>query len=156
VNPALLKRTTFIAADAERQADFYTSVFGFQRWYDHELGVDHRYPPTGAPDGARARLIILQAQDPQVGMIGFLQYLDAALPEAPRAEGRLRIGDPVLVLNVADVDEVHRRAIEAGATIGSPPTIWEVPQREGGGVTRLKMLSLFDPEGHYCEVSTRL
>ena len=156
MTPAVLKRTTFIATDAQRQADFYASVFGFDRWYDHELKVDHRYPPTGAPDGARARLIILQAQDPQVGMIGFLQYLEAALPEAPKASGRLRPGDPVLVFNVADVEEVHRRAIDAGATIGSAPTVWEVPQREGVGVTRLKMLSLFDPEGHYCEVSTRL
>jgi catechol 2,3-dioxygenase-like lactoylglutathione lyase family enzyme len=157
MTPALLKRTTFIVADAERQADFYCSVFGFTRWYDHELGVDHRYPPTGAPDGARAKLVICQAQDPQVGMIGFLQYLDAVIEAAPRGtESRLRIGDPVLVLNVADIDAVHERAIAAGATISSPPTIWEVPQREGSGVTRLKMLSLFDPEGHYCEVSTRV
>jgi catechol 2,3-dioxygenase-like lactoylglutathione lyase family enzyme len=156
MTPALLKRTTFIAADAQRQADFYAGVFGFLRWYDHELNVDHRYPPTGAPEGARARLVILQAQDPQVGMIGFLQYLDVTLPDAPRAAGQLRIGDPVLVLNVADVVEVHRRAVAAGATICSPPTTWEVPRRDGPGVTRLNMLSLFDPEGHYCEVSTRV
>jgi hypothetical protein len=89
-------------------------------------------------------------------MIGFLQYLDVQLPAAQRAEGQLRIGDPVLVLNVVDVDAVHVRAIEAGAKISSPPVIWEVPQRGGPGVTRLKMLSFFDPEGHYCEVSTRL
>jgi catechol 2,3-dioxygenase-like lactoylglutathione lyase family enzyme len=156
VTPALFKRTTFIAADAARLADFYTSVFGFTRWYDHELGVDHRFPPTGAADGARARLIICQAQDPQVGMIGFLQYLDVFLPDAPRVQGKLRIGDPVLVFNVADVDAVHRLAVEAGATISSPPVVWEVPQRDGPGVTRLKMLSFFDPEGHYCEVSTRV
>jgi hypothetical protein len=78
------------------------------------------------------------------------------LPAAACAQGQLRIGDPVLVLNVADVDAVHARAIEAGAKISSPPVIWEVPQRDGPGFTRLKMLSFFDPEGLYCEVSTRL
>lgn len=153
---ALLKRTTFIVRDAEAQADFYQAVFGFTRWYDHELAVDHRYPPTGAPDGARARLIICQAQDADVGMIGFLQFLEAELPQRAAGGGRLRIGDPVLVLNDADVDAVHQRALAAGATISSPPTVWEVPRRDGPGVTRLKMLCLFDPEGHYCEVSTRL
>jgi catechol 2,3-dioxygenase-like lactoylglutathione lyase family enzyme len=156
MTPGLLKRTTFIVRDAEAQADFYAAVFGFSRWYDHELAVDRRYPPTGAPDGARARLIICQAQDPQVGMIGFLQFLDAALEARPSGDGQLRIGDPVLVLNVADVDDTHARAVAAGARISSPPTVWEVPQRDGPGVTRLKMLCLFDPEGHYCEVSTRL
>jgi catechol 2,3-dioxygenase-like lactoylglutathione lyase family enzyme len=110
MTPGLLKRTTFIVRDAEAQADFYAAVFGFSRWYDHELAVDHRYPPTGAPDGARARLIICQAQDPQVGMIGFLQFLDAALEARPGGDGQLRIGDPVLVLNVADVDDTHARA----------------------------------------------
>jgi len=156
VTPALLKRVTFIAADAERLADFYTAVFGFTRWYDHELAVDHRFPPTGAPDQARAKLIICQAQDDEVGMIGFLQYLDVEPTAAPSGHGQLQIGDPVLVLNVIDVDAVHARAIEAGATISSPPVVWEVPKREGPGVTRLKMLSFFDPEGHYCEVSTRI
>jgi len=156
VTPALLKRTTFIAADAERLADFYGSVFGFTRWYDHELAVDHRFPPTGAPDRARARLIICQAHDPTIGMIGFLQYLDMELPTAARVSGELRVGDPVLVLNVTDVDAVQARALEAGATISSPPVVWEVPRREGPGTTRLKMLSFFDPDGHYCEVSTRV
>jgi catechol 2,3-dioxygenase-like lactoylglutathione lyase family enzyme len=157
VNAALLKRTTFLAADAERQASFYTAVLHLTRWYDHELSVDHRYPPTGAPHGARAKLVILQSQDPAVGMIGFLQYLDAPLRIIrPGEAGQLRVGDPVLVFNAPDVDEVHERAVRHGATISSAPAVWEVPQREGSGSTRLKMLSFFDPEGHYCEVSTRL
>ena len=156
MSAAVLKRTTFIVADAERQARFYAQVFGLERWYDRDLAVDYRYPPTGAADGARAKLIILRSQDPQIGMIGFLQYLDAALDSAPRSDARLRIGDSVLVLNDSDVDAVHARAVEAGAHVSSPPTVWEVPRRDGPGVTRLKMLCFFDPEGQYCEVSTHL
>jgi len=157
VSTAILKRTTFVVADAERLADFYVAVFGFARWYDHELGVDHRFPPTGLPDGARAKLIICRARAPQIGMLGFLQYLDPPMPARPaRTDFRLAPGEPVLVLNCDDVDAVHARAVAAGATIGTPPTVWEVPRREGGGVTRLKMLCFFDPEGHYCEVSTHL
>jgi hypothetical protein len=51
--------------------------------------------PADRCSGRRAaRLIICQAQDANVGMIGFLQYLDVQLPAAARAEGQLRIGDP--------------------------------------------------------------
>jgi len=154
----LLKRTTFICADAKALADFYQSVFEARRWYDHELEVDARFPPTGLADGAPARLIILQVDDPAVGMLGLLQYLappDDWIRPTPPADGRLRIGDAVLVWNVPDVDATHLRAVAAGAIISAPPTDWTVPAREGSGVTRLRMMALFDPEGHYLEVSAR-
>jgi catechol 2,3-dioxygenase-like lactoylglutathione lyase family enzyme len=152
---ARLRRTTFLSADAEAMARFYEQVFGCTRWYDHELAVDARFPPTGLPDGARAHLVMVRAQDPEVGMLGFLQYLDAA-PERTPGAAQLRIGDPVLVWNTTDVDALHARAVAAGGRIATPPAEWTVPAREGSGVTRLRMLSLFDPEGHYCEVSQRL
>lgn len=157
IEAALLRRTTFLCADAARLADFYCVVFGFTRHYDHSLAVDARFPPTGAPDGARARLVILKSRDPTVGMLGFLQYeqdLPGGMP-AP-ADGRVRLGEPVLVFGTDDVHALASRATRAGATIATPPTDWEVPSRDGDGVTRLRTLCFFDPEGHYCEVSQRV
>ena len=157
IEAALLRRTTFLCADAARLADFYCVVFGFTRHYDHPLAVDARFPPTGAPDGARARLIILKSRDPTVGMLGFLQYkqdLPGGMP-AP-ADGRVRLREPVLVFGTDDVHALASRATRAGATIATPPTDWEVPSRDGDGVTRLRTLCFFDPEGHYCEVSQRV
>lgn len=158
-DPALFRRTTWICADAERMADFYAAVFGMRRWYDQTLAVDARFPPTGAPDQSRARLIILQATHPDVGMIGFLSYLDReARPSGGTQgpEGRVRLGETVKVFNCADIEALHVRAAAAGARIPSPPADWSVPARDGAGVTRLRMLCFFDPEGGYCEVSQRL
>ncbi len=159
MNPSLFKRTTYVCADAVGLADFYAAVFGMTRWYDHELAVDARFPPTGAADGARARLIVLQAEDPGVGMLGFLQYLDDPAPgpaPGPPADRRVRTGASIKVFNCADVDAVHGRAVAAGAQICSAPVVWSVPARDGGPATRLKMFCFFDPEGHYCEASQRL
>jgi catechol 2,3-dioxygenase-like lactoylglutathione lyase family enzyme len=159
VDQPLFRRTTYLCADAERMADFYAAVFGMTRWYDHTLAVDSRFPPTGAASGAPARLIVMQAEDPTVGMIGFLQFLDPPPGSAPLsapADGRVRVGDTVKVFNCADVEAAHARALAAGAVIATPPTVWAVPAREGGGETRLKMFCFFDPEGHYCEASQRL
>ncbi|MFM8749066.1 VOC family protein [Rhabdaerophilum sp.] len=157
--PALFRRTTWICADAEHMADFYAAVFGMKRWYDQTLAVDARFPPTGAPDQAPARLIMLQATHPELGMIGFLSYIGglpgASATMAP-ADGQLRPGQTVKVFNCTDVEALHQRAVSAGAIISSPPAEWSVPAREGGGVTRLKMLCFFDPEGGYCEVSQRV
>lgn len=157
IEAALLRRTTFVCVDAERLADFYCVVFGFTRHYDHALAVDARFPPTGAPDGARARLIILKARDPTVGMLGFLQFEQELPGRVPApADGRVRIREPVLVFGTDDVHALASRAQRAGASISTPPSDWEVPSRDGDGVTRLRTLCFFDPEGHYCEVSQRL
>lgn len=150
-----LRRTTFLTGDAEAMASYYEMVFQMRRWYDHRLAVDHRFPPTGLPDGAPARLIILQAEDPEVGMIGFLAF-EALLPARPVATGPLAIGDLVLVFNTGDVDDLCARAERAGGTIVSPASDWSVPARDGSGVTRLRMAALRDPEGRYAEISQRL
>jgi predicted enzyme related to lactoylglutathione lyase len=147
-----LRRITWITADAERMADFYGQLFGMRRWYDQPLAVDHRFPPTGLADAAPARLIICQAEDPLVGMIGFLQYQD--LPaRPPRAPDLLGVGDYVLVFNTDDVAALADRAVAAGGRIATPPQVWEVPAQNGSGMKKLCMMSLFDPEGRYLEVS---
>jgi catechol 2,3-dioxygenase-like lactoylglutathione lyase family enzyme len=150
-----LRRTTFLTRDAEAMARYYETVFQMRRWYDQRLAVDHRFPPTGLEDGAPARLVVLQAVDPDVGMLGFLQF-DHELPTRPASLGPLAIGDLVLVFNTDDLNALCVRAEDAGGTIVVRPAIWSVPDRQGIGTTRLKMLALRDPEGRYAEVSQRL
>lgn len=152
MNP--LKRTTFITRDADAAARFYEDVFGWTRWYDQVLTADRRFPPTGSDRDAPVRLVILEASDPLVGKLGFLEYLDApwAFDEpAPRTE--VRPGEPILVVATKDVDGVHERAVAAGATVVTPPVDWTVPKPGGDGEIRLRSVSLFDPEGIYLEVS---
>jgi len=152
----LLRRTTFIVPDASAAAKFYADVFGFRTWYDNELAVDRRFPPA-APDGARAHLVILQVEDPRVGMLGFLQYLDPPFDTSvPTLRTKVRMGEPILVIETQDVDAAHRRAESAGANIVTPPVDWEVPGNDGVSVIRLRTMSFFDLNGIYVEVNQRM
>ena len=154
----ILKRTTFIVADAEAAAAFYRSVFGWTVWYDNIVRADKRFPPSGAPDGAEVRLIILEALDPKVGKLGLLEYLDPPFdPGTPArtltGRTRVRMGEPILVVETEDIEGIHTRALAAGATVVTSPVDWEVPASDGESSIKLRTVSLFDPNGIYLEVS---
>ena len=149
----LFRRTTFIVPDAAAAARFYVDVFGWTPWYDNVLAVDRRFPPA-APDGARAHLIILKVEDERIGMLGLLQYLEAPFDTAvPVNRSKVRMGEPILVIETRDIDGVHERARAAGANIVTPPVDWTVPSNDGQGVIHLRTMSLFDPNGIYMEVN---
>ncbi len=150
----VLKRTTFIVADAASSASFYQDVFGWTVWYDNLLQADPRFPPSGAPDMAEVRLIILEAADPRIGKLGLLQYLDPPF-DTGTIQGRtkIRMGEPILVIETENVDGVYERALAAGASVVTEPVDWEVPAPDGKSVINLRTISLFDPNGIYMEVS---
>ena len=104
----VLKRTTLIVRDAERSLAFYRDVLGMTVWYDDEIVLSGHGLAAGGP-GDRTRLVILQAEDPVIGMLGLLQFTAPPL-DAPAGERqRLAIGDVVFVMQTDDVDAVHRR-----------------------------------------------
>jgi catechol 2,3-dioxygenase-like lactoylglutathione lyase family enzyme len=149
----ILRRTTFVVPDADTAARFYQKVFGWTRWYDNELAVDRRFPPAG-PDRARAHLVIMKVEDDRIGMIGFLQYLEPPFDTAvPVGRSKVRMGEPILVIETTDIEGVHRRAVEAGANVVTAPVDWTVPSNDGKGIIRLRSMSLFDPNGVYMEVN---
>jgi len=154
MDTAILKRTTFIVADAEAAAGFFRHVFGWSTWYDNVVRADHRFPPSGAADATEVRLVILQAKDQKIGKLGLLEY-----PDPPFDSGRLehrskvRMGEPILVIETEDVDALHARALEAGARVVTEPVDWEVPSPDGASKIRLRSVSMFTPDGIYIEVS---
>lgn len=151
----VLLRTTFIVADIAAAVAFYTDVFGWRVVYDTVLNVDRRFPPA-APDGARSRLVVLQAEDPDIGGLGFMSYLDDDIPSGPsRDRTSLRQGEAILVIRSRDPDLIHERIKATGAVIVAPPADWEVPGPATGQVIRLRTMSLFDPNGIYIEVNLR-
>ncbi len=150
----ILKRTTFVVADAEASAQFYVKVFGWTVWYDNIVKADHRFPPSGAPDKAEVKLVIVQAADPKIGKLGFLEYLDPPFDTgAPKDRTMIRMGEPILVIETEDVDGVYRRATELGANVVTAPVDWEVPSPDGQSVIHLRSVSMFDPNGIYMEIS---
>ncbi|MDX1515932.1 MAG: VOC family protein [Woeseiaceae bacterium] len=151
----LLKRTTFIVGDARASARFYTEVFGWTVWYDNIVEADERFPPSGAAGRAPVRLIILQAADPKIGKLGLLEYLDPPFDTGtPEKRTRVRMGEPILVIETDDVDALYERAVTAGADVVTAPVDWTVPSPTGNDVIRLRSISMFDPNGIYMEVST--
>ncbi len=80
---SILRRTTFIVADAQRSAGFYEKVFGWTRFYDHSLTARAGFPPVG-PRDEPVKLVLLKAEDPLIGMVGFLQYLEPPFDTALR------------------------------------------------------------------------
>ncbi len=150
----ILKRTTFIVRDAEKAAAFYREVFGWSVWYDNIVAADHRFPPSGAPDKADVRLVILEAADPRIGKLGLLEYLDPPFDTGVRSSrDKVRMGEPILVIETDDVDGVYERAVAAGADVVTTPVDWEVPTPDGQSTIHLRTVSMFDPNGIYMEVS---
>lgn len=151
----ILKRTTFIVLDAERSANFFQSVFGWQVWYDNELEVDERFPPSGAPNNALAKLVILDTADHTLGKLGLLQYLEPPFDTGVLGNRhKIRMGEPILVVNTPDVDEVHEKAVAAGANVVTAPVNWTVPAPQGSQSIQLRTISLFTPDGIYMEISS--
>jgi len=153
---AILRRTTFIVPDARAAAAFYESVFGWTRFYDHSLIAKAGFPPVG-PNDEPVELVLLKAEDPRVGMVGFLQYVNAPFDTAvPTRRTKVRMGESILVVQCDDVNAVHASAIAAGATVSMPPTDWTVPSHDGKSVIHLRSMSMFDPNGVYSEINQHL
>ncbi len=150
----IFKRTTFVVENAKTSAEFYSYVFGWPIWYDNILEADHRFPPIGSESNSNVHLIILDAADAKIGKLGFLQFLHAPVEQnTGQARTNLRVGDPILVIEYQDIDQVYQRAIEKEARVITPPVDWQVPGPEKDSTINLRTISLFDPNGIYMEVS---
>lgn len=152
---SILKRTTFIVSDAEKAANFYEEVFGWTRWYDNRVEVHANLVPA-TPANALAHLVIMRARDPAIGMLAFMQYVNASFEAAvPIQRNRLRSGAAILVIETTEIEAVHERAQRAGASIVAAPTHWEVPAPRAGERIQLCTMSCFDPNGIFLEINLR-
>jgi catechol 2,3-dioxygenase-like lactoylglutathione lyase family enzyme len=153
----ILLRSTFIVGDLDAAIRFYTEAFGWRVAYDNVLAVDWRFPPT-APDGAPARLVFFESasDDPEIGGIGFMKYLNHSMTPGPSKHRKtVGEGEAILVVKSADPDAAYQRILKTEAVVVAPPTDWTVPGAVKGQVIRLRTMSLFDPNGIYLEVNLR-
>ena len=151
----VLLRPTFIVDDIQRAIDFYTFVFDWTVTFDRVIKVDRRFPPA-APDQARSRLVVFRIDDPEVGGIGFMQYLDHPIaPGASKHRKALAKNEAILVVRSLDPYETYTRIQQTDAVLVAPPTDWDVVGEREGETIRLCTMSLFDPNGLYIEVNLR-
>lgn len=151
--PTDVRRTTFIVRDMERSLRFWRDALGLQVNYDTVVTTSGVALPAGAP-GAKARLVLLNANDPWVGWVGLMQWTDPPLPDPGAYPRRLGPGAAVVVVNTDDVD---RRCVAAAAVPGtavtSPPRLQEYPGRNGGPAIRVRGCNVFDPDGTLVEIN---
>jgi catechol 2,3-dioxygenase-like lactoylglutathione lyase family enzyme len=149
----VLLRSTFIVGDIDAAIGFYSAVFSWRLAYDNVLAVDRRFPPAAA-DGAAARLVFFQGDDPEIGGIGFMKYLHHQMPPGPSKHRKtVGEGEAILVVKSADPDATHQKILRTEAVVVAPPSDWTVPSPVPGQVIRLRTMSLFDPNGIYLEVN---
>lgn len=150
---SVLRRTTLIVRDMEKSLEFYQGVLGMELHYDNEITLGGDLLPAGN-EGDLTRLVMLKCEDPVIGMIGLLQWIDPILP-APKISYEVTYGNPIFVSAVDDAEAVYEKAKEIGCVIRAPLSEAEYPAA-GGGIVKVRSVGLFDPDGHFFEANQRL
>ncbi len=154
--PTDIRRVTMIVRDMENSLKLYRDVMGLKVNYDAVLPMSGVALPAGQP-GAKARLVLLNGNDPFIGWIGLMEWLDPKLPDPGPYPSRMGIGDHVIVTNTQDID---RRCAEAakipGVTVTAPPRAQQYPGRNGAPPINVRGCNFFDPDGTLIELNQLL
>ena len=148
------RRVTMMVNQMEPALTIYRDILGMEVYYDQEIVVSGKGVPAGEP-GAKTRLVILRCNDPYIGMLGILQYINPPLPAPdPRpVPNRVKAGEIVFVMNNENVEATYEKLKEIeGIEMVAEPHVSEYP-RDGGGVFRVMGISFFDPNGYFIELN---
>jgi catechol 2,3-dioxygenase-like lactoylglutathione lyase family enzyme len=146
----VIKRTTLIVRDIEAAKRWYQRVLGMAPYYDDEVVLSGVGLAAGKA-GDRTRLVIMQAEDPEIGMIGLLQWIDPPLP-APEIPTSVGYGNPTFVVRSDDCRGAWEAAKKLGAHIHADPHEWSIKGADGL-VKHFVSIGLFDPDGHFYEIN---
>jgi catechol 2,3-dioxygenase-like lactoylglutathione lyase family enzyme len=146
----IVKRTTLIVRDIQRSRRWYEYVMGMSVYYDSEFVLSGVGLAAGKA-GDKTHLMILKCDDPEIGMIGLLQWVDPVMP-APPIEYKVGYGNPTFVVSSGDAVETHRRAIEMETKVHANPHDWST-RGANGKMKHFVGLSLFDPDGYFFELN---
>jgi catechol 2,3-dioxygenase-like lactoylglutathione lyase family enzyme len=151
--PIDLRRTTLIVRDMDASLRFYRDALGLRVAYDHVIRT-----PRDAPGDAAAerslRLVLLEANDDFIGMIGLIQYLKPVkAPPAVPAEP-FSIGSMVFVFNTSDLAARFAAATKLpGVRIVEQPAPTTYPSYDGKGVIPVIVSTITDPDGYAVELN---
>ena len=151
--PTDIRRTTLIVRDMENSLRLYRDVLGMKINYDTVVTMSGVALPAGPP-GAKARLVLLNGNDPFIGWIGLMEWIDPKLPDPGPYPTRMGIGSHVIITQTDDVD---RRCGEAakvpGVTMTAPPRDQSYPGRNGAPPIKVRGCNFFDPDGTLIEMN---
>ena len=150
--PTDVRRSTIIVRDIENSLKLYRDVIGLEVNYDTTVTTSGVALPAGEP-GATARLVLLNSNDPWVGWVGLMEWIDPVIPagEYPK---RMGPGDVVMVMNTDDVEGRCEMAKSVpGVTFTAEPRLQVYPGRDGGADIRVMGCNFFDPDGILIELN---
>ncbi len=150
--PTDVRRATIIVRDIETSLALYRDVIGLAVNYDTTVQTSGVALPAGEP-GATARLVLLNANDPWVGWLGLMQWVDPPIPAGDYRK-RMGPGDLVLVLNTDDAaGRCEKVKGLAGVTFTAEARLQVYPGRNGGPDIRVMGCNFFDPDGILVELN---
>lgn len=150
----IVKRTTLIVRDVQASKHWYEHVMGMTVWMDTEVTLSGTGMAAGNA-GDVTHLIILKCEDPAIGMIGLLQWIDPPMPAPEEIPKTVTYGNPTFVVGSDDVTTMFERASELGTHVHSAPREWSI-RGQNGKMKHFLGLSLFDPDGYFYEVNQLL
>ncbi len=150
--PTDVRRSTIIVRDIENSLKLYRDVIGLEVNYDTTVTTSGVALPAGEP-GATARLVLLNSNDPWVGWVGLMEWVEPAIP-AQDYPKRMGPGDVVMVLNTDDVEGRCEMAKSVpGVTFTAEARLQTYPGRDGGPDIRVMGCNFFDPDGILIELN---
>jgi catechol 2,3-dioxygenase-like lactoylglutathione lyase family enzyme len=131
-----VRRLAIATSKTEECVRFYSDVLGLRKFYDNVMTNAPGVKSLLGPEGRFSqRLVSMQMGDSAVGMMGFLEYLDASFTVKPFARepgGPFRIAAEFIVSDVASVVGKVRRN---GAVIIGGPLDKSLPEGVASAVT---------------------
>ena len=150
--PTDVRRSTIIVRSMENSLRLYRDVIGLEINYDTTVTTSGVALPAGEP-GATARLVVLNSNDPWVGWVGLMEWVDPAIPAGDYPK-RMGPGDVVMVLNTDDVEGRCEAAKSVpGVTFTAEPRLQVYPGRDGGEDIRVMGCNFFVPDGILIELN---
>jgi len=155
--PTDIRRASMVVRDMEKSLEFYRDVLGLEVNYDTIVELSGVNLPVGKP-GAKARLVLLNGNDPYIGWIGLLHPFDPPLEGSDEPyPTRLSPGTAFLVVNTDDAEKTCAAAIKIdGVTMTGPTRLQVYPGRDGRPDINVRGCNVFDPNGVAVEINQLL
>lgn len=147
----IVKRTTLMVRDMARATAWYREVLGMSVYFDDEVVLSGVGFAAGAA-GDRTHLVIMQADDPEIGMIGLLEWLEPRQEPPPEIPTRVAFGAPTFVVRADDVRAAWRSAVALGTHVHAEPHEWSI-KGANGKIKHFLSAGLFDPDGYFFELN---
>lgn len=155
--PTDIRRASIVVRDMEKSLEFYREVLGLEVNYDTVVELSGVNLPVGEP-GSKARLVLLNGNDPYIGWVGLLHPFDPPLEGADDPyPTRLAPGTAFLVVNTDDAETTCDAAKNLeGVTMTGPTRLQVYPGRDGRPDINVRGCNVFDPNGVAVEINQLL